>query len=87
MILETIKVKTADTESGFMIINKSDFDPAVHEAFAATVLAKLPNIKDLPEHLATLTDLDAVRAMAASDDRSSAAPLYEARIAALTVGA
>ena len=29
--LETVEIKNSDHESGFVVINKSDFDPAKHE--------------------------------------------------------
>jgi len=35
MKVETIKIK-ADNELGYIIINKDDFDPKVHEEFSAT---------------------------------------------------
>ena len=33
--LETVKIKNADTERGWCIINKADFDPGKHELFKA----------------------------------------------------
>lgn len=33
MILETVKIKCDRKPSGYVIINKSDFDPKIHELF------------------------------------------------------
>lgn len=33
MILETVKIKCDRKPSGYVIINKSDFDPKLHELF------------------------------------------------------
>ena len=32
-ILPTVKVKTDETDSGFMIINETDFDRKIHKVF------------------------------------------------------
>lgn len=42
-----------------------------------------PTVEDLPEHLQTITDPDLIRRMAAEDERTTAAALYEARLAEL----
>lgn len=44
---------------------------------------ELPAIKDLREHLKGMDDIEEIEAMADSDDRSSAAEIYEARLNAL----
>jgi len=45
--------------------------------------APLPTIANLEAHLAGLTDAKAVRELQKRDERVTAAPLYEARLAAL----
>ena len=42
---------------------------------------ELPTIKDLPDHVAKLDTVKEVKAMAKRDDRVSAEPIYDARIA------
>ena len=44
---------------------------------------ELPNVSDLQEHLASITSIDEVKALQAQDDRKTAQPLYDARIAEL----
>lgn len=41
----------------------------------------LPTVKDLPAHVAKMTSAADVKAMAKRDDRVSAEPIYEARLA------
>ena len=36
-ILPTVKVKTDETDSGFMIINETDFDRKIHKVFKEKV--------------------------------------------------
>jgi hypothetical protein len=43
----------------------------------------LPTIRDLPDHVAGLKTVAEVKAMAKRDDRVSAEPIYDARIAEL----
>lgn len=78
----TMKIVSEDTESGFIIINTSDFDAATMSVYGADATAKLPPVRSLADHLAAL-DLEAVKALQATDDRQSAAPLYAARLAEL----
>jgi hypothetical protein len=35
--LETVKIKNDRQESGYVIINKSDFDPKVHELYGSSL--------------------------------------------------
>lgn len=84
MVYETRKVASDDTESGYMIINCSDFDPAIHEPMdEGSDAAPLPAVAKLAAVLEQMTDPDAIRAMLARDARKSAAPLYEARLSGL----
>lgn len=91
MVYETRKVASDDTESGYMLINASDFDPAIHEPMEeegegsgpASDIAPLPSVAKLAAVLESMTDADAIRAMLARDARKSAAPLYEARLSGL----
>lgn len=78
----TMKIASDDTETGYIIINASDFDAETMKVFGVEPKTKLPAIPDLAAHLATL-DVDAVKALQAKDDRKSAAALYEARLAEL----
>lgn len=77
--LPTVKIASDETDSGVIIINASDFDPAT----MTEVVDDLPLIAGLPATLALITSVDAVRAMQARDERKTAAPLYAARLAAL----
>lgn len=79
---ETVKITSDDTDGGFVIINASDFDAATMTLFGAEPKGKLPAVAELAAHLATL-DVEAVQALQAKDDRKSAAPLYDARLAEL----
>lgn len=45
--------------------------------------ADLPPVSKLEDHLASLTSVDEVRALQNRDERKTALPLYEARIAEL----
>lgn len=81
-ILPTVKIASDETEQGYVIINESDFDADTMALFEDGVEA-LPSTRALPDVLAGMTDGDAITAMAARDERKSAAPLYAARLAAL----
>lgn len=78
----TLKIASDDTEAGFIIINASDFDAETMTVYGAEPKAKLPPVRALAAHLAEL-DAEAVKALQASDDRNSAAPIYAARLAEL----
>lgn len=77
--LPTVKIASDETDAGFIIINKSDFDPAT----MTEVVDDLPTIAELPDVLAAITSLDDVLAMKKRDARKTAAALYDARLAAL----
>jgi hypothetical protein len=60
--------------------------PKAKAATATDVVAEdepLPTVKDLPTHVSKMTSAADVKAMAKRDDRVSAAPIYEARLAEL----
>jgi hypothetical protein len=46
-----------------------------------------PKVADLAAHVATITDADALLELMQRDTRKTAAPIYEARFAALTASA
>lgn len=53
------------------------------EAAEAKEADELPTVAELEQHLAGMTDVAAITAMQARDERKSAAKLYEARLAQL----
>ncbi len=81
---ETMQIASDDTESGFVIINVSDFDAETMTVFGVEPPpAPLPSVRNLATALEGLS-LDDVYAMQGRDERPSAAPIYAARIAELS---
>lgn len=78
--LPTMMIASDETDLGYMIINKSDFDALT---MAEYVDEHLPTIAQLSGALAAMTTTDDVLAMQRRDGRKTAAPLYAARLAAL----
>ena len=93
MIPATIRVKDENFDEGFRIIDKADFDPATMSAFDAADVTEetdpvkggpLPALNKLKAYLETLEDESQVEILSKRDDREKAAPLYAARLKALT---
>ena len=81
--LETVKVVNEDLESGFMVINKADFDKDKHKLFDEAKADSKPNAADtvkLVEACESLEDLEKF----AGDDRKSVVKAVKAKQAELS---
>lgn len=63
--IATIKVKNEDIESGFMIINESDFDAGKHELFEEEEQLTDDEVKEFTD--AAIADLTKIKAIEAID--------------------
>lgn len=75
---EAISIEVVDVEEA-----ADDLEVSLDPASAAPKANRLPNITDLPAHLEMLTNVDDIVALQSRDTRVTAAPMYEARLAAL----
>jgi hypothetical protein len=78
------KYKPGEEEALAKVLPKRDIETFVkHDILEGdwSDAGELPRVRDLEEHLGTLETAEEVRSLQGRDDRKSAAPLYEARLA------